>query len=201
MANLKDLSVGTIAGDDPQKQIESLVKQLNEWGREISNEGITKIYKDDAGTQRVLLGKGADGFQGVKVSQEGSDVYTAADDKLVMSSGFNSFKIVASGTVVLNKPANTETAQATIPHSLGYAPLAVVYFGEVGDTENTQLNYYSFAGAVDSYKVQRIMYFDSNATELTITWKNPSWAGNQFYTNALDYSFRYYLLVETASTT
>jgi len=99
MALLPDLTTGAINKGDPEKQNESLIKQLNEWGRQISNEGITKIFKDDSGTQRVLLGKGSDGFQGIKVSQEGYDVDTAAEDELVMSSDFNSFKIIYTTTL------------------------------------------------------------------------------------------------------
>lgn len=62
MPLLKDISASSINKDDVQKQIDSIVKQLNEWSRQISNESRTLIIKDDAGTPRILIGYQEDGF-------------------------------------------------------------------------------------------------------------------------------------------
>lgn len=100
MAIIKDVSVGAI-GDDKGK-LDSVVKQVNEGFRLISNEDRTLIKKDDAGTQRLLLGYQKEGFSngsmGVKLSQEGVDVLDATSEQLIWSSDFNSFKILATGT-------------------------------------------------------------------------------------------------------
>ena len=195
MANLKDISVGTIAGDDPKKQIEGIIKQLNEWGREISNEGITKIYKDDAGTQRVLLGKGADGFQGVKVSQEGSDVFTAEDDELVMSSNFNSFKIVDSGTISLDHASPATYVSTSIAHNQSEAPIVVAF---VGDSTNGYFPVPNIiinptSGIVDT--MYRVWSSDTD-----IVFEIFCSAAGINDTVNFTTLFRYYLLVETART-
>ncbi len=68
-----------------------------------SQEGTTV---GDGTTDRVLVGFQKDGFgtgqdYGIKVSQDGYNVKTASDDQLVMSSAFNMFKIVQTGTVTI----------------------------------------------------------------------------------------------------
>lgn len=44
--------------DEPQAQIDSLVRQVNEWGRQISNESRTLIINDDSGVPIILIGYG-----------------------------------------------------------------------------------------------------------------------------------------------
>ena len=51
---------------------------------------------------------------GFKISQEGYDVKTCPDDKLVMSSKFNLLKTHLTGAV---------TGTGTVAHGLGYAPI------------------------------------------------------------------------------
>lgn len=105
MAQTDDITIGAIPNDDPQKQLESVVKQTNEQLRKIANEDRTLIKKDDAGDQRLLMGYQKGGFSngdlGIKLSQEGVDVLSATNDQLIWSSDFNSFKIVqvVEGTV------------------------------------------------------------------------------------------------------
>jgi hypothetical protein len=62
MPFLADINSSSLNQDDPQKQIQSIVRQLNEWGREISNENRTKIINDDSGIPRILIGYQEDGF-------------------------------------------------------------------------------------------------------------------------------------------
>ena len=62
MPFLADIKASTLNGDDPKELIAGIVKQLNEWGREISNENRTKIINDDTGTPRILIGYQEDGF-------------------------------------------------------------------------------------------------------------------------------------------
>ena len=62
MTFLPDIITNKLQGADPQTQIDSMVKQINEWGREISNENRTKIINDDTGTPRILIGYQEGGF-------------------------------------------------------------------------------------------------------------------------------------------
>ena len=62
MPFLADIKASTLNGDDPKELINSIVKQNNEWGREISNENRTKIINDDTGTPRILIGYQENGF-------------------------------------------------------------------------------------------------------------------------------------------
>lgn len=110
------------AGSD----LSSTQTQINKNLLELKNNETTTVFKDDAGTRRVLLGKGADGFYGVKVSQEGIDVYSAADNELVFNSSQNVFKVSEAGTVSLASQsvgAGLSVDQKfTIPHDLGRVP-------------------------------------------------------------------------------
>ena len=54
---------------------------------------------------------------GIKISKDGVDVKTAADEDLIMSSSFNMLKTKATGIV---------TAPTTVAHGLGYIPIVFV---------------------------------------------------------------------------
>lgn len=73
MPLLSDVSIGAL-GDDSQEQIKSVVKQINEQGRLISNENLTKLYKDNSGQNRIIIGMLPDGDSGLVISKEGIDV-------------------------------------------------------------------------------------------------------------------------------
>lgn len=77
MPLLDDITIGAINSDDSQKQIESLIRQLNEWGRTISNQGLTTIYNDTSGTPRIIIGMLPDNTMGLVISKEGIDVLSA----------------------------------------------------------------------------------------------------------------------------
>lgn len=76
MANLQDVGLGAIMGEDHTKQIESVARQVNEWGRALSNENRTKIYNDESGKARIIIGLLPDGTHGLVISKEGYDVVT-----------------------------------------------------------------------------------------------------------------------------
>lgn len=133
MPLLKDISVGA-AGDDPNEKIDKLVKQLNEWGRAISNEDRTDITKDDAGIQRLLIGYQQNGFSngsvGVKLSQEGTDVLGATSDELIWSTEFNNFKILEKVVVPLDvvlTGTGSKTASATVSHGYSFTPSYIAF--------------------------------------------------------------------------
>lgn len=57
MAIIPDVKVSAIQDFDTKEQIESLVRQLNEWARQISNEDITLVKRGDDGKIRLIQGK------------------------------------------------------------------------------------------------------------------------------------------------
>lgn len=59
MPLLPDIKTSGIQGED---QLSGVVKQINEWGRQISNETRTLIINDDSGTPIILIGFLQDGF-------------------------------------------------------------------------------------------------------------------------------------------
>jgi hypothetical protein len=56
MPYLQDVNVSSISGNTPEEMITSLVRQLNEWAREISNEKIALIQRGEDGNVRIVQG-------------------------------------------------------------------------------------------------------------------------------------------------
>lgn len=79
MPILPDIQTSAIPGDNPEQKIESIVRQVNEWGRTISNEKRTDIYKDNSGTNRIIIGVLPDGNTGMVISKEGINVLSIFD--------------------------------------------------------------------------------------------------------------------------
>lgn len=79
MPQLQDVSASSLFADDPQKQIESVVKQVNQWGRSLSNENRTELYRDNSGTPRILIGVLPDGDTGIVISKPDVDVQDVFD--------------------------------------------------------------------------------------------------------------------------
>lgn len=63
MADLQDISTAALDGSTPDEKINSVIRQLNEWGRNISNESVSLIQNADDGTVRIIQGKTP--FEGV----------------------------------------------------------------------------------------------------------------------------------------
>lgn len=106
------------------------LSQATDMFRELFDRQTTEIFKDDTGERRVLLGKGANGFYGLRVSKPGEDVYTAADNELIFNSDQNIFKIVSEVNLSITASANTNNT-TTYAHGLGYTP-AVIGFLNAG---------------------------------------------------------------------
>lgn len=95
------------------------------------------IYKDDFSTKtyfdqtnsRMIEGLLPDGTYGLWVSSPGVDVATADPDvpgQLIFNSNQNVLKITLSGSTSITTAIAAPTT-VTVPHNLGYAPLAQVY--------------------------------------------------------------------------
>lgn len=195
MPLLPEINVGALKGDDPQVQVESIVKQLNEWGRLISNEDRTKIIKDDSGTQRFLQGYRQGAFNnnvGLKISQEGKDVLTATNDELVFNSDNNLFKIVDSATVVLTKAAGVTFQNFNYAHGLSYAPALLAFVLRPADGSFYTMPWIipNVSTGVISVMIQP--YVD--ATNVSFFYATPGST-----TEDGPVTVKYYLLQETAS--
>lgn len=113
-----------------EQQHEQPLTPTNTSGEEAINRSSSQgLIVGDGDSDRVLIGFQKDGFgtgndYGIKVSQDGVDVKTAPDDDLIMSSAFNMFKIVASGTLAMTftPGADTTTTTVSATHGLGYVP-------------------------------------------------------------------------------
>lgn len=77
MPFLPDVQLAALPGDNTEEKFESLVRQLNEWGRTISNETRTDVYNDNSGTPKILIGVLPDGETAIVMSKDGIDVNTA----------------------------------------------------------------------------------------------------------------------------
>jgi hypothetical protein len=215
MALLDDLNIGAV-GDDPKKQLESIIKQVNENSRVLSNEDRTKIINDDSGTPRLLTGYQQDGFDngnvGIKLSQEGYDVQSATGDQLIWSSDFNSFKIVQSGTAEI--PAYSMTSGAfnggsyvDVVHNLGFSPIVMAY--TIDDSSNLvqlpamkSVQYVNIGAAIAGLGTMLVpgVYVYAVSSDTHIRFQAIS--GNSEYgsgtENITATSIKYYLLRETA---
>ena len=177
---------------------ESNWNQVNDLATEVRSKDVTQIFKDDTGTRRVLLGKGADGFYGLKVSPPGVDVYTATDAQLVFNSDQNIFKIVASdtGTVTTSGHGNFTTV---IPHGLSFTPALIAYAnypsGSATAYNPVPLILYNAVGGADTQLepaiTATVIVDDVNVTLFVAKITSASFDG--------DYTFKYYLLQETAN--
>lgn len=153
------------------------------------------IY-DTSGVKRLFGGRFSDGDVKIKLSQATYDVGTATDDQLIWSSDFNLFKIVASGSAIVNLPggyaANTYY-NAVVTHSLGYVPtyLSFVTFpaGAGGQRQDAQhVGVDALAGLPISNNASVIV--DSSSITLSVIAN-----GSAVYSG--DWTFKYYLIRET----
>lgn len=206
MGAIPDISTGSV--DEPDKKIESIVKQANEAFRQISNESRTSITKDDAGDGRLLVGYQQNGFVngnvGVKMSQSGYDVESATSDQLIFSTDFNSFKIATSATTQLavdNPLASGGTNTKTIAHGLSSVPAVLAYLNGTGSTFLTASTYYSMpyqipvpVAGVYQGGIRFSFYVD--ATNIVFEVKNFTSVAVSDIGTA---TFKYYLLKETAT--
>jgi hypothetical protein len=153
MAELPDLKLGALEPEDVQAQLSSVIKQLNEWARELSNENFVKIVKSDSGIETLMMGRLPSGGNGmlitdssdvprliagedqngniiIKLSQASNDVTTASDDKLIFSSDFNMFKVtkIVNVTQSISHTVSTPSYQEDdVAHGLDIEPAFVAF--------------------------------------------------------------------------
>lgn len=185
---------------NPAGGFDQAVPQINKFMAEQSSREVTEVFNDAAGTRRVLLGRGLNGFYGVRVAPESVDVYTAADAELIFSSDWKTFKIGIAGDKDVKRAASTDTGSATVDTGILSAPSFVcfVYNPNASPTftHQTPMIAYNLSGA-DSGKVthsRRALYDPSTGTVKFIVEASDI-AGD--FATAETWRFRYYLLFES----
>lgn len=181
------MAVPQVPGDINQ---EDLINSVNNVVRELNNKEQVQVFKDEAGTRRVILDK-----DGLRTSPAGVDVFSAANDQLTFNSNNNVFKIVASGTTTIDADATAGVPiNAIIAHGLGYAPAFIVYFTDSTFTDSYMLPMTTNLSTSAS-KVAFGNWIDSSVDvdNLYISFYSPVTAnwGTMY--------FKYYLLQETAN--
>lgn len=176
----------------------TIVSDMNANLTELKGREVTEVFKDSDGNRRVLLGKGKDGFYGLKVSKEGHDVYDSVGDDLIFSSENNVFKIIHTDIINVTKPANENVASAVYVHNLGFAPANIAYYigtSNDGQDVSSQLPFTLFSFADGTLELQINVRTNESLFEVFVSVPNTS----LFRAPELTFPIKYYLVQETAN--
>lgn len=167
-------------------------------GQEVTNNSVAQGRVISDGTNnRILVGYDKDGFgtgndYGIKVSKPGYDVLTTGDSNIIMSSAYNLFKIVGTGTVSITHSASTTSIQTTIAHGLSFVPGFACY--DYNGSDYIQMPVLAFLSGT-SLDLQFEAW--TNATNIVFYLYTPSTGAS--YGAGFTITARYYLTQETAS--
>lgn len=78
MPFLEDIKLNAL---NDEAKMDALVKQLNEWGRRISNEKKTLIIKGDESTNALIIGDLGDGRHGILLNDGTNDRLIIGSDE------------------------------------------------------------------------------------------------------------------------
>lgn len=179
--------VPQVPGDVNQ---EELINHLNNVIREINNRDTVQVYKDETGTRRVILDK-----DGLRTSASGVDAHSATNDQLTFNSNNNVFKIIDSGTeVVAGVAGSTVVGSVDISGlNLSNPPLLVVAVrNPLSGTAYFPTPYILNPSSTTNF-VSTLAWVDSDTVYLQVDIGS----GATGYTG--DWSFKYYILQETAN--
>jgi len=102
---------------------------------------------------------------GIKISQPGYDVKTAAKERLVFSSQYDTFKLFKSGSGSQAVPASVGTtsgkAIVTIAHDLSYTP-AFICFTSTPYSADDQMSPYAYKGVGSLHNIAKYYVDTSN---------------------------------------
>lgn len=113
---------------------------------------------------------------GIKVSQPGHDVKTAAKERLVFSSQYDTLKLFKSGSGTVNVPHNADIftagkATVEVTHGLGYKPAFFVFVNNPAWVDSARLSPYTWR-AIGSPTINQPNY-SVDTTKLYIVFYNP----------------------------
>lgn len=180
-----------------------VTSQINGVARDVQSMQTTQIFKDDTGTRRVLLGKGLNGFYGLKVSKTGEDVYEATDSQLIFNSNQNMFKIATTVTgtyTITSGDASANYANFSFAHGQTTKPTVIGSFSNTTDSVSRQLPYLyqaptsSYFGFSASASVQ---IYSIDATNINVAVKILDINGTSWLLANTTLSFKFYCLQET----
>jgi hypothetical protein len=153
------------------------------------------IVMSDGSNKRVVL----DG-NSMKVSQAGYDADTTTDDKLIMSSDFNMYKIVKIMTGTITTGGVGVEYSSTVSHDLGYKPMV---FGSVISSEDSKLRPLPAAFFnTDTFRVVGAFaqIQDVTDTQATVKLEICSFLGlSSFGANGKTLNYKLYFVRETAN--
>ena len=166
---------------------------INNNFRRLQAQDVSKQYKDSEGVPQMFFGRdGPSGQAKFKIAQSGTDVNTATDDQLILSSDFNMLKIVDTGTLNLNTvPGGSNTV--THNHNLGYVPVGLVYTEFT--TNSHSLLPYTVFGAVTGVNLDILSHYDFFLDDNDLIVQSRNGTGQP----VANLAFRYYLFRETAA--
>lgn len=164
-----------------------VANQLNSVARDVQAMQTTQVFKDEAGTRRVILDK-----DGLRTSPAGIDVFTAGNDELTFNSNQNTFKIVLSGTTTITTPAPINTANFTITHDLGYVPITVAYMDNSNQFIPLPVTFWETVASRGSATIE---FHIQTVTSTDITFQCTNWG---YFTGTV-FPIKYYFLQETAN--
>lgn len=126
---------------------------------------------------------------GIKVSQAGYNVLTAAKERLVYSSQYDTFKVFSSGSGTITIAAATDPftprlGTVTITHSLGYVPAYFVFVSNEVWASSDRLSPYTFRSIGSTHNRSN---YGIDTTDLQINFYNPD------STSSHTYEYRYYI--------
>lgn len=125
---------------------------------------------------------------GAKVSQPGYDVLTAAKERLIFSSAYDTFKVAqfGSGSVTIAAPAPfaINRGTAVISHSLGYKGAFFVNCNNILWATTDRFAPYTFRATGSPHNAPS---FGIDASNLYITFFNPDPGG------AHTFDYKYYI--------
>lgn len=123
------------------------------------------------------------------------------DSSLTGVPQFDKLEIIQSGSARLNKGASTLDATVVVTHNLGYVPIALVSYADVDieSLENFNMPYvFLWSSGANAGKVGAALYYAVSPTTISFSVRAPDYAGNDYYTLAIDFDFKYYLLRSTS---
>lgn len=183
-----------------------MVKQLNEWGRALSNEDRTNLTKDDAGTNRLLIGYQEDGFDngnvGAKMSRVGVDVVSADANDLTFSTDFNLMKVIAEGETEITKTASSFIAVTNLELDIPEGTKVHAWISEgpsqgfsllLGENIPTPYNSMNLFDGLNDFSVYGFSY-EGGVSFVILTQDSGG-----YYDDPINVSVKYWIYINTVS--
>jgi len=169
--------------------------------------GNNRMIVNDGTDDILLAGQDNDGDIVFKVSQPGFDVKTATNQQLAFSSQFNTLKIIQTGTVTLNKAANSTDAFTSVTHGLGYRPVVLCFadggtFGLGNILPVRLVMTQTGATPADCAEVTDAeLRYGTTTSVVNFFLSTPNWspAFSGRYSNAITANVKYYIMAETGA--